>query len=205
MKILANRNSLQGIATYYAGLFGFVGSCIAITKDAGTWALVGFSLGLTLTILQDIHWFRRRRAHPHDIRLVEKLTNLFQQTKTDLFLNQHDFETLGYDDSQLAPLIEIEQRWQGVEYEFVNSDLGRHWSHLRNRLSQLTDVLTRQDAMAGANFHHLAPSTNKNQPGFDEQIQQARRANELARTLFGDFQEIRRLYLRYKALLDMRT
>ena len=205
MKILANRNSVQGIVTYYTGLSGFVGSCIGIANGVGAWALAGFLLSLTMTVLQDVHWFRRRRAHPHDIQLVEKLTELFQETGTDLFLRQHDFESHAFDDSQLAPLHRIQQDWLGVDYEFVNQEFGTHWCALRERLLELTTILTGEGLIPGANFYHLAPMAKKPEAGFEKRIEQARYANQLARQAFDDFQEIRRLYIRYKQLLDIRT
>lgn len=193
------------MVTYYVGLSGFIGSCVAFSTDAGNWAVAGFFLGMLVTIIQDVHWFRRRNAHPHDLQLVELLTDLIQGTKTDLFLNNHDFESSSYDDRQLAPFAKIEQEWRGVDYEFVDRKLQTHWKLFKTSMDEFTTITTHDAPLRGAGFYHLLPGDiDRDSAEFNDLKTRARRANELARQMFKEFQAIRRIYLRYKEILAIK-
>ncbi len=206
MRLLTNRNSVQGMVTYYVSLYSFVGVCISMTQDTPTtWQIIGFILTLLATLVQDIHWYRRSRAHPHDMQLIEKLTALLRDSKAELFLQQHDFTRTTYDDIQLTPLREISDDWQGVDYEFVRPELAPTWQAFREQLDELLTLLTTQGALRGAGFSHLnpppRPEDEVTEAEKEHRRQRAERANELGRAMFNEFQSLRRTYHRYTGVL----
>lgn len=203
MKLLANRYSLQGLVIYYASLFGFVTSCVAISQSSSPLKITGFILTLGVILIQDLDWLRRARIHPHDMGLIERLTDIFQDNSTDLFLKEHDFSRHVYDDTQLAPLQLIRDQWRGVDHEFVAPRYQQHWQAMRERLVVLLDMLEHNNVLKGSNIYHLLPPESEREPGpaLERQLALAGKANTLARTVYDDYQGFRAIWINNRDVL----
>ena len=181
MKFLAKRDSVQGLVLYYISLFGFIISCIGISASGDNpLKTAGFILTLALILIQDYDWIRRSLIHPHDMQLIEKLTDKLQLTKTSLFLKDHDFAHNLFTDDNIAALDEIYYDWSGADYEFVNHRYQRLWLAMRDRLRELMTILHGQAAPGGK--------------------ETARTANDLAREIYESFQGFRRIYLKNRLI-----
>lgn len=181
MKFLAKRDSVQGLVIYYFSLFGFIISCIGISASLDNpLKVTGFILTLAVILIQDYDWIRRSLIHPHDMQLIEKLTDKLQLTKTSLFLKDHDFAHNLFTDDNIAALDEIYYDWSGADYEFVNHRYQRLWLAMRDRLRELMTILHGQAAPGGT--------------------ETARTANDLAREIYESFQGFRRIYLKNRSI-----
>lgn len=196
MKILANRNTIQGLLTYYVSLAIFVGSCISVWTSGTALSYILFGLSLCSIIIQEAGWIRRSRVHPQDRSLVEALTTVMEERRTDLFLKERDFAEYTYDERELEPLMEIRD-WQGVDKNFVREQYQHRLNLMRQELSALLDILLSKYSMGGMGFYHLVREGKhlEDGDGIEARQENAVEANRLARQIYSHYQWFRKCYL----------
>ncbi len=196
MKILANRNTIQGLLTYYISLFVFLASCIGVWTSQAPLSIVVFCLSLFAMVIQDVDWIRRSRVHPHDKLLMEKISATLNTNRADLFLKERDFSQFIYEERELEPLVELND-WQGVDSEFVNASYQQKFATMRQELSELLDLLLSEYSMKGLGFYHLNKVKKNREAEVDSETlkQNALKANNLARAIYSNYQELRKIYI----------
>ena len=196
MKILANRNTIQGLVTYYISLLIFLASCIGVWTSQAPLSVIVFALSLCTMLIQDVEWIRRSRVHPQDKLLIEKISATLYNNRSDLFLKERDFSQYIYEERELEPLLDL-KNWQGVDYEFINPTYRQIFSAMKDELAELLDLLLNQYSMKGMGFYHLNKEHKTREVPVDAKTRaiNAATANRLARSVYDRFQVFRRIYL----------
>ena len=197
MHILANRNTVQGLIIYYISLLAFTISCINFYNGHTQLGAITFILTLLAMLIQDVDWLQKSRVHPHDKQLIEELTDKLMSNNANLFLKEHDFTQLTYNENNIQSLLDIHYHWTGVDHEFVNRKYQKIWQNMRDKLEELLDLLLEKSTSKGMSFYHMLPPKDKRHqfPDMKLRMKNAENANRLARDIYNNFQKFRKIYL----------
>ena len=202
MKVFAPRNTIQGLLTYYISILIFVASCIGIWESQKPLSIIIFLLSLAGIIIQEVELFKRSRFHPHDKQLIEKITERLQSSKNLDFIHEHDFTKAAYHSWHFDALLEFNNDWTGVDYEFVSHPIDKLWKKMRENIVSLLAIIVGEKYNYNPHYFTLVPAKDilekdpELQATLPERMDFAKTANRLAREIYAQYQDLRKIYIR---------
>ena len=177
------RDSSLGFLLYYANVIALIAASALASLTETTLVFVAAGACLAALIAQDVAWLRASYLPPRDRALIEKISTLMRETRTNDLLRHRDFCKHGVSDSDLDNLKTIHREWIGVDFEFQSNPCRTIWLDTLQHIESLLEILSQHADYHNA-YNFIVP--DKAAGG---------RANDEAHQILEGFEALRRIYI----------